>query len=80
MKRRREEAINQYKDGGYKQIIDIDREKLTNLIKLDLTIPQIKEAFPDNTYEEIYDTILCDDEFNALYRQHGQKKVKKPKR
>ena len=80
MKRRREEAINQYKDGGYKQIIDIDREKLTNLIKLDLTIPQIKEAFPDNTYEEIYDTILCDDEFNALYRQHGQKKVKKPKK
>ena len=61
-------------------IVHIDREKLTNLIKLDLTIPQIKEAFPDNTYEEIYDTILCDDEFNALYRQHGQKKVKKPKR
>lgn len=79
MKRRREEAINQYKDGGYKQIIDIDREKLISLIKLDLTIPQIKEAFPDNTYEEIYDTILCDEEFNALYRQHGQKKVKKPK-
>ena len=39
-----------------------------------------KGRIPDNTYEEIYDTILCDDEFNALYRQHGQKKVKKPKR
>jgi hypothetical protein len=27
----------------------------------------------------VYDTILCDDEFNPLYRKHGQLKAKKKK-
>lgn len=27
--------------------------------------------------DQIYDTILCDAEFNSLYRQHGQLKIKK---
>ena len=30
-----------------------------------------------NTYEQIYNTILCDGGFNSLYRKHGQLRVKK---
>ena len=41
------------------------------------TIPQIAEQMSQYSYEQVYDTILCDPEFNELYRRHGQTKVKK---
>lgn len=63
-----------YKDGDY-AIVILDREKTLNLIKAGLTIPQIAESMPEYTYEQIYDTILCDAEFNDLYRRHGQRKL-----
>jgi DNA invertase Pin-like site-specific DNA recombinase len=66
-----------YKEDGYKVIKDIDRDKVTKLITLDMTIPQIAEQLDGYTYEEVYDTILCDDVFNPLYRKHGQLKVRK---
>lgn len=66
-----------YKDGNYEPIRNIDREKLTKLIELDLTIPQIAEQYPEYTYEQVYDTVYCDKEFNTLYRKHGQQKIKK---
>jgi DNA invertase Pin-like site-specific DNA recombinase len=78
-KRDKANAKSLYKENGYKIIDNIDRDKLTRLIVLDLTIPQISEQFPEYTYEQMYDTILCDDEFNPLYRKHGQLKVKKKK-
>lgn len=56
-----------------------DGEMPNGLIKQDLTIPQIAEKLPKYTYEQIYDTILCDLEFNTLYRKHGQLKIKKKK-
>lgn len=65
-----------YKEGDY-LIVSLDREKVLNLITADLTIPQIAEAMPEYTYEQIYDTILCDAELNPLYRKHGQLKAKK---
>lgn len=49
-----------YKDGDY-AIVILDREKTLNLIKADLTIPQIAESMPEYTYEQIYDTILRDE-------------------
>ncbi len=64
---------------GKQQAKDIDRDKLRVLINSDLTIPQIADAFPNYTYEQIYGTILVDKELNPLYRKHGQKKVKKMK-
>lgn len=67
-----------YKDGDY-AIVQLDREKTINLIKADLTIPQIAEAMPQYTYEQVYDTILCDSEYNNLYRKHGQLKIRKRK-
>ena len=57
----------------------IDMDKLTMLIKADLTIPQIADNFPEYTYEQVYGTILSDRTLNPLYRKHGQKKVKKHK-
>ena len=64
---------------GKRQAIGIDRDKLRVLINSDLTLPQIAEAFPEYTYEQIYGTVLVDKELNPLYRKHGQKKVKKVK-
>lgn len=64
---------------GKQQAIGIDRNKLRVLINSDLTLPQIAEAFPEYTYEQIYGTVLVDKELNPLYRKHGQKKVKKVK-
>lgn len=64
---------------GKQQAIGIDRDKLRVLINSDLTLPQIAEAFPEYTYEQIYGTVLVDRELNPLYRKHGQKKVKKVK-
>lgn len=72
---------NKYKDGDY-NILDLDleqRNELRKRIECDLTIPQIADTMKNYTYEEIYDTILCDSEFNDLYRKHGQVKVVKGK-
>lgn len=69
--------LNQlYKEDNYK-IVKLDRNKCRDLIERDFTIPQIANDFSEYTYEQVYDTILCDEEFNPLYRKHGQLKVKK---
>jgi DNA invertase Pin-like site-specific DNA recombinase len=71
--------MNKYKEGDY-QVIDLNheqRDELRKKIQIDLTIPQIAETMKEYTYEQVYDTILCDAEFNPLYRRHGQKKVTK---
>lgn len=69
--------LNQlYKEDNYK-IVKLDRNKCRDLIERDFTIPQIANEFSEYTYEQVYDTILCDEEFNPLYRKHGQLKVKK---
>lgn len=65
-----------YKDEPYK-IVSLDREQVGKMIEADMTLPQIAERLPEYTYEQIYDTILCDYEFNQLYRQHAQKKLVK---
>ncbi|MBQ6203635.1 MAG: recombinase family protein [Prevotella sp.] len=65
-----------YKDEPYK-IVQLNRDKVRMMIEADMTIPQIADELQEFTYEQIYDTILCDYEFNPLYRQHGQLKVKK---
>lgn len=72
-------AENAAYEYGKQQAIGIDRDKLRVLINSDLTLPQIAEAFPEYTYEQIYGTVLVDKELNPLYRKHGQKKVKKVK-
>lgn len=66
-----------YKDEGEYAVVELPRKVLIGFINEDLTIPQIAERLPQYTYEQIYDTILCDVEFNNLYRQHGQLKIKK---
>lgn len=68
-----------YKDGDWEVVGDIDRNKVTRLIELDLTIPQIAEQFSEYTYEQVYDTIYCDKKWNNLYRKHGQLRIKKKK-
>lgn len=60
-------------------ITDEQRDELRKKIQIDLTIPQIAETMKEYTYEQVYDTILCDAEFNPLYRGHGQRKVRKCK-
>jgi DNA invertase Pin-like site-specific DNA recombinase len=70
------ERACKYKDEEYK-IVSISRYEMLSLIEKDLTIPQIAERFPAYTYEQVYDTILCDMEYNNLYRKHGQLKIKK---
>ena len=75
------DRMNKYKEGDY-QVIDLtdeQRDDLRKKIQIDLTIPQIAETMKEYTYEQVYDTILCDVEFNPLYRKHGQKKVRKGK-
>lgn len=72
----RREQSRRYKDEPYK-VVNLDRDKCRELIFSDLTIPEIAERFPEYSYEQVYDTILCDAEFNLLYRQHGQLKIKK---
>lgn len=78
-KKRGQERKPTYKDGDY-LIVGLDREKTRALISADMTIPQIADAMPEYTYEQVYDTILCDSEYNALYRNHGQLKVKKARK
>jgi DNA invertase Pin-like site-specific DNA recombinase len=77
-KYREENRKCSYKDEPY-CIVELPRERVIELIKQDMTIPQIQEQLSSFTYEQVYDTILCDSEYNALYRQHGQLKVKKGK-
>ena len=69
-----------YKDGCYEIVEDLDRERMRKYIDADLTIPQIADNYPEYTYDQVYDTIYCDKEFNLLYRKHGQMKIKKVKR
>lgn len=71
-------ALNEiYRKDKYEVVDDIDRVKLKVLIEQDMTIPQIADVFNQYTYQQVYDTILCDNEFNPLYRQHAQKKLTK---
>ena len=72
----RQRNLLSYKEDGWK-CVNIDRDKTVELIVQDLTIPQIAERMPEYSYEQIYDTILCDSEFNNLYREHGQLKLVK---
>ena len=65
-----------YKDEPYK-VVNLDMEKCVRLISDDKTIPEIAEQFPEYSYEQVYDTILCNRELNNLYRKHGQLKLKK---
>lgn len=74
----RQRKLLTYKEDGWK-CVNIDRGKTVELIVQDLTIPQIAERMPEYSYEQIYDTILCDSEFNNLYRKHGQLKLVKRK-
>ena len=75
------ERLNKYKDGDYciVELTDEQRNNWRKKIECDLTIPQIAETMKEYTYEQVYDTILCDMEFNSLYRKHGQLKAKKGK-
>lgn len=73
-KHKKKAQVPSYKDGPYK-IVPLDRDKMTRLIEEDKTLPQIKEEFPEYTYEQIYDSVLCDDEFNPLYRSHAHAKL-----
>lgn len=74
--KRMENAQYRYKDEPYK-CVNIERELMKEHILRGETIPQIAEQMKQYSYEQIYDTILCDPEFNALYRKHGQTKIKK---
>ena len=65
-----------YKDEPYR-IVLLDRDRVRKLIEADMTIPMIAEQLQEFTYEQVYDSILCDDEFNNLYRRHGQLKLVK---
>ena len=71
-----EKLAQRYKDEPYK-IVSLDREAMIGYIKEGLTLPQIADRFPEYTYEQVYDTVLCDIEFHTLYRRHGQLKCKK---
>lgn len=73
----RKEAISHrktlYKEADEFCVVDLPREVVRDLIMQDLTIPEIHKKLDKYTYEQIYDTIFCDYEFNNLYREHGQK-------
>lgn len=78
--RRRRELLKQikYKENDF-CVVDLPRDQVRELILADKTIPQIHEQLQQFTYEQIYDSILNDVEFNNLYRQHAQKILKKKK-
>lgn len=78
-KESREERLVRYKDEPYK-CVNMDREVMVGYIMQDLTIPQIAEKMPEYSYEQVYDTILCDSEFNTLYRKHGQLRLVKTRK
>ena len=79
-KRKKANVVKYKMESGNYKIVPLHREKTIALINEDLTIPQIAERFPEYTYEQVYDTIFCDDEFHKLYRQHGQLKLVKMKK
>jgi DNA invertase Pin-like site-specific DNA recombinase len=56
---------------------NIDVKKLQSYILADMTIPEIAEKFPLNSYDEVYAAIDCNDDLNLLYRAHAQKKLLK---
>jgi len=76
MRRKKAAAAAAYKETP-PCIVELPRAEVTELIKQDLTIPQIQEKLPQFTYEQIYDTIQDDIEWNQLYRKHGQIKARK---
>jgi DNA invertase Pin-like site-specific DNA recombinase len=59
------------------QEVELPWEHVKELILQDKTIPEIHQHMPQYTYDQVYDSILCNDEMNILYRQHGQLRVKK---
>lgn len=69
-KARMEHSIKQCDSG-------IDAGQLKIYILADMTIPEISEKFPGNTYDEVYAAIDCNDDLNILYRSHAQKKLLK---
>ncbi len=75
---RRAKKTPTYKEGPYK-VVPLDRERTLALIDAGCTIPEIAEKMPEYTYEQVYDSILCDAEFNALYRRRAQLKLVKRK-
>lgn len=58
-------------------VVELPRDKVISLIMQDKTIPEIHKDLPQFTYDQIYDTFMCDLEYNKLYREHGQLKVRK---
>lgn len=77
--RKRERQDLAYKDDDFK-VVPLDRQRMRDLIARDLTLPEIAQAMPEYSYEQLYDTVLCDEEYNRLYRQHGQLRLVKRKR
>lgn len=80
-RQREQERANRYKDGDY-YVINLTEEQRADLIRkieCDLTVPQIANTMQEYTYEQVYDTILCDDSLNSLYRKHGHLKARKAK-
>lgn len=77
--RRRNNRKCLYKDDDY-LIVPLPREDVKRCILEDKTIPEIAALLPQFSYEQLYDSILCDDEFNPLYREHGHLKAKKQQR
>lgn len=69
-----------YKDARNLCVVELPRDEVLGMIEQDMTIPEIAAKLPQYTYEQIYDTFLCDVEFNKLYRKHGQLRVKKQKK
>lgn len=61
-----------YKDEPY-QLVELPRATVIEAIEKDLTIPEIQKLLKVFTYEQVYDTILVNKEYNTLYRQHGHK-------
>ncbi len=77
-KENRERRQEQYKDEKYK-CVNLDRPVVLDLIRQDLTLPEIADRLGIYTYEQVYDTFMCDYEYNTEYRKHGMKKVKSPR-
>jgi len=74
--KKRENKTPSYKDGPYK-IVSLDMDKTLKMIDEGLTIPEIAERLPEYTYEQVYDTILCTEVLNSLYRKRAQLKLVK---
>lgn len=76
--KKRENRTPSYKEGPYK-IVSLDTDKTLKMIDEGLTIPEIAERLPEYTYEQVYDTILCTEALNSLYRKRAQLKLVKRK-